>query len=312
MLLTVYTYFNILITHIIHTHIGICFFKEEHHTFSFYIMAQRGQNQQAQAQVQALAHPVTVPKSYSAKLDEDWVSWLAGFNAACVVNGYGDYERIRFMAALLEGTARQMFTTTRAANQNATYTQLCTLLGAQFEPPEQQLLHESQLRARVKQPNETQAAFASALRSLAERAFPGQGLGGVVDRIVLQQFIDGQSTPELRLQLATNRPAGLDEAVQRAISITTAYQMEATRSGTSAVVAATVAPPNPPQASNSELVALLQSINQKLDSLAISQQASKSSSGPKRDNVRPRTCYTCGEPGHFARNCPRANGQSGN
>ena len=64
--------------------------------------------------------------------------------------------------------------------------------------------------------------------TLAAHTFPRQG-GNIVQRIVLQRFIDGQNTSEVRLQLASNRPNTLDEAVQRAINITTAYQMDAMR-----------------------------------------------------------------------------------
>ena len=110
----------------------------------------------------------------------------------------------------------QIFNTIRAANRNATYQQLCTLLSAQFEPVQQQQLHEVELSARVKAQDETQPAFAAALQSLAARASPGQQ-GNVVDRIVLQQFIEGQTSPEVRLQLSANRPAYLDGAIQQAI-----------------------------------------------------------------------------------------------
>ena len=185
-------------------------------------------NGQGGQQQNALARPVIVPQSFSARGDDDWTSWLASFNAACVVNGYGDGDRIRFMAARLEGTAHQIFTTISAANANATYAQLCALLTDQFEPPQQQQLFEAQLRVRTKGHSESQYTFAAALRALANRAFPGQA-GQILNRLVLQQFIDGQTSPEVRLQLATNRPADLDDAVQRAISVTTAYQMEAMR-----------------------------------------------------------------------------------
>ena len=130
----------------------------------------------------------------------------------------------------MEATALQIFNNVHAANPGANYQVLCDLLTAQFEPQQQQQLHEVELRARTKKPQETQPSFAAALQSLAARAFPGQQ-GGIVERIVLQQFIDGQSSPEVRLQLAANRPATLDEAIQRAITISTAYQLEAMRHG---------------------------------------------------------------------------------
>ena len=125
------------------------------------------------------------------------------------------------MAALFEGTAQQVFQHARTTNANATYQQLCAQIANQLEPPQQQQMYESQLHARVNSPSGSQTVFASGLCPLAQRAFPGKG-GAVVDRIVLQQFIDEQHTPEVRLQLALNRPPTLDVAVQRAISVSAA------------------------------------------------------------------------------------------
>ena len=109
----------------------------------------------------ALQRPVVVPDVFSGA-GGDWMQWLQQFNAACVVNGYGDADRLRFLPARLSGTAHQSFQTIAAANPNSTYPQICTLLTQQFEPPEQQHLFEAQLRIRMKTPDESQLAFANA------------------------------------------------------------------------------------------------------------------------------------------------------
>ena len=79
-------------------------------------MAQRNQANQAQANpaqppvaAAALARPVVVPKPFSAKFEDDWLQWISNLNSACEVNGYGDADRIRFMAALFERTASKCF-----------------------------------------------------------------------------------------------------------------------------------------------------------------------------------------------------------
>ena len=94
-------------------------------------MAQRNQANQAQANpaqppvaATALARPVVVPKPFSAKFEDDWLQWISSFNSACEVNGYGDADRIRFMAALFEGTAQQVFQHVSTTNANATYQQI--------------------------------------------------------------------------------------------------------------------------------------------------------------------------------------------
>ena len=134
---------------------------------------------------------------------------------------------------------------------------------------------------------------------LGQLCFPAGGQ--IVNQIVLQPFIDGQPTPELRLQLSTNRPATLDDAVQWEITITTAYKVEALRNGTTRVQETVAAATNnAPQSEQAQFIAVLQRLEQKLDTLTMGQKP------PPRRSCRDtdRRCYVCNEPGHFARNCP--------
>ena len=58
-------------------------------------MAQRGGGQQQQPT--ALARPIIVATTYKGRRQENWAACLSSFNAACVVNGFGDADRTRFM-----------------------------------------------------------------------------------------------------------------------------------------------------------------------------------------------------------------------
>ena len=214
------------------------------------------------------------------------------------------------------------------ATPNITYPQLCDALTARFEPAEQAPVHEAGFRMRQKHADETQFAFAAALRSLAERAFRGQN-GPLLDCMILQQFTEGQPSREIRLDLLSNRPATLDEAVQKTISIEAAYRIEASRGstvssmgpmldtamfGTQQVAAAA----SLPQDQSAALLQTLQSIERKLDHLSFTaphgrgepdqpwfQQPSQGR-GRGRGNTRvgSAACFFCKATDHFIASCP--------
>ena len=91
----------------------------------------------------------------------------------------------------------------------------------------------------------------------------------------LQQFIEGQPSSEIRVMLASNRPANLDTAVQRAVQAEAAYHMEARRARTQqpkpAPVAAAVQAARISE--DQVMIDLLKTISSKLDSLAFSQSS---------------------------------------
>ena len=133
---------------------------------------------------------------------------------------------------------------------------------------------------RRKLPSESQVTFAAALRSLAARAFRGQA-GPLLERMLVQQFMEGQLSAEVRHQLLSNRPQDVDTAVQRAVEIESAYHIEALRSSSSLTLPNTTAAishssasasPAPAQSSpagDSEFLRLLKSIDAKLDRLSL-------------------------------------------
>ena len=139
-----------------------------------------------------------------------------------MVNGYDDAARLKFLPARLDGTAYRVFQSVRTANSDADFSTICTLLTAQFEPPQQRQLHEAEFRVREKRAHETQIVYAAALRSLANRAFPGQD-GPLLERMILQRFIDGQPSVEVRHSLCWAACWWLFYYFDRAVGFATVY-----------------------------------------------------------------------------------------
>ena len=106
-----------------------------------------------------LPRPVVLPDEFAGTSGEDWVTYLARFNAACVVNGYTPAQRLQFLPCRLTGAAFQVHTAILGRMPNATFPQLCAELTATFNPPQQGPIVEAEFRNRVKKPDESQIEF---------------------------------------------------------------------------------------------------------------------------------------------------------
>ena len=191
-----------------------------------------GQAQAARPAVAGLARPVVVPPEFSGTSQDDWPTFIARFDAACAVNGYGAADRLQFLPCSLRDSAFTTYQALVQANPQITYQQLCQELAQRFNPPQQCRLVEAEFRARTKAHTESQQEYANALQRLAARAYPGQQ-GPLLDRLLLNQFIDGQQSSDIRLHVRTAGPATLDDAVRRAIEVAAIMDVEARRSGSS-------------------------------------------------------------------------------
>ena len=272
-----------------------------------------------------LPRPVVLPDEFAGTSAEDWVTYLARFDAACVVNGYTPVQRLQFLPCRLTGAAFQVHTAILARQPNATYPQLCAALGEAFNPPQQGPIVEAELRSRTKQSGETQIEFASALQQLAARAFPGQQQTPLHERMLLNQFIEGQASPELRLHIRSASPPDLDTAVRRALEMAAVFNSEAHRATPfvlpiappTMVAAVATAAVHPGSDRNEDVYELLQKISTQLSSLQhLSSAPSPRWQGPPpapplataQGFPRPPRlpgCFQCGSTNHFVRNCPQ-------
>ena len=151
---------------------------------------------------------------------------------------------------------------------------------------------------------ESPVEFASVLQKLASRAYPGQENTELYERLLINQFINGLPSPELRLHVRSASPNNLAQAVQRALEMAAIFDAEHRRSNGAASAtppAATIfavrgssAPP--PAAPTSSMTSaslsgsnhgtvvdqmfLLDKILQKLDSISLSLTSANSSPGP--------------------------------
>jgi len=177
----------------------------------------------------ALPRPILMPDTFGGSgKAEDFSTYMQHFRSTCDVNGYDDEQKLQLLPARLLGTAHDLFTAVLANEPHLTFSSAVRALQERLEPPQQAQMHEAALRQRHKLAHESQYDFAAELRRLARRAYPGQS-GPLFDSMLLQSFIDGQPTRDLRLALASPRPENLDTAVQKAIEVQSLLAREIAR-----------------------------------------------------------------------------------
>ena len=196
----------------------------------------------APARPAALGRPVILPPEFTGTSSEDWLTFMGQFNVACQANGYADEQRLDFLPCRLREGAFHVYQTFRAQHPNDAYDELCDRLTAYFNPPQHRPSFEAEFRARTMKTIESPVEFASALQKLATRAYPGQENTDLFQRLLVNQFIDGLPSPELRLHVRSASPNNLAQAVQRALEMAAIFDAEQRRSNGAAIAGASPTP----------------------------------------------------------------------
>ena len=196
----------------------------------------------APARPAALGRPVILPPEFTGTSSEDWLTFMGQFNVACQANGYADDQRLDFLPCRLREGAFHVYQTFRAQHPNDAYDELCDRLTAYFNPPQHRPSFEAEFRARTMKTIESPVEFASALQKLASRAYPGQENTDLFQRLLVNQFIDGLPSPELRLHVRSASPNNLAQAVQRALEMAAIFDAEQRRSNGAAIAGASPTP----------------------------------------------------------------------
>ena len=176
----------------------------------------------------ALPRPILLPKVFGRAGNEDFSAYLKHFNDACHLNGYSEEQKLLLLPTRLVGTSHELLETILLSDADISFHEAVEALRSHLEPPQQAQMHEAALRQRLKLTHETQYAYAMELCRLAAKAYPGQQ-GPLLESMLLQIFIDGHPTKDMRLALSSPRPASIELEVQKAIEVSAIYAREQSR-----------------------------------------------------------------------------------
>lgn len=157
-----------------------------------------------------MARPVFMPETFTG-MGREWSDWKEQFEMAAVVNNWNDGMKLKFMALLLSGRARDIYSGL-SVEAKRSYVLLKDALGKCFEPCETAEWNRVSFSSRKRMPNETLREFGNALRRLVTKAYFSVG-ADTQDLLARDHFIAHVGNGETRIRLRSIKPITLEEAI---------------------------------------------------------------------------------------------------
>lgn len=234
---------------------------------------------------------------------DDWDQYISHFENCAELGQWTERERALTLAACLKGQAR-VFYASLQAHFVCNYKSLVSKLEQRFGSARQQTRWLSRLQSRQRLPHEPIASFGDDIRLMAQKAYPSLD-SNAQEMLALQQFYKAVSL-EMRCRLMDRETKNISDAVD----VVERYEEivgDSTDRRRNVVRSAGHSDPNDQRTestgkSENNLERTLKSIADRLEKL----ESRKTGQWPNRQQTPKdqRTCFTCGSPDHFFRQCP--------
>ena len=259
----------------------------------------------------------------------EWMDYEEEFKTTAEWNKWSYREMGLQLKLHLRGNALKVLRD-MPEDRKVDYISLSTALRNRFDPSERRLTHKVNFRSRVKKPSETAADFGHELINLVSKAFPTIS-GEEREELLLDQYFQGLKQEErMQEHVMLGHPANLHKAIQIATEYESLVQsrqkplrkpVEISRVFTDNESKGKTKPthnnkssnltktPNGPTLKDFEtLQSKFDSLSKQLEQLKVKNDNTGSKqSGRYKPRYRSGTgCYSCGEQGHFAVNCPKS------
>jgi hypothetical protein len=243
--------------------------------------------------------PVQPCPKFSGKTS--WEVFQAQFSIAAEMNGWQDDDKAVFLATALEGRAA-MVLGSLSDKERRDYNKLVTALTVRFGMAHQSELARAKLKCRSRGKEESIPELAESVETLTRAAYPDAS-SDLQDTIAKDNFIDALLDEDMRLKVRQARPQSLQAALENALELESFQLASRHRNRTPRGPSLNVRKVNeniPPESDENSSIKRLE--------LMIDRLLQELTKNPRRRPPRPPTsakCWSCGEPGHLQRNCPK-------
>lgn len=272
--------------------------------------------------------PVVMPETFTG--EGEWSQWVSHFENVAAVNKWSADEQLLWLKVRLTGRAQKAFERLPEAAR-ASYAEAKKALKERFEPTSKKSLYQAEFQTRRKKRTEGWAEYAEDLKTIVDKAYPDLQ-DAAREQMALTHYLTQIENPQVAFAVKQQKPANLDAAVTATLEMESYWnpkqvianvEVDATPTTSDGAVAAVLPEARKQDAATDLMKELLDRMGKIELELAATRGQARGQFGqtpgrvnrgppmrgpPRMMGRAPPACWTCGETGHLARNCPKQTG----